>query len=74
MPTSVAFHTKPKIALDQICAAHAAEIPKGVVLMAADHGADTALRGIQPHTRVWARGCRAIAAQAMVPATGGRSR
>jgi hypothetical protein len=44
------------------------------VLMAADHGADTALRGIQPHTRVWARGCRAIAAQAMVPATGGRSR
>ncbi|WP_422652893.1 IS701 family transposase, partial [Aliidongia sp.] len=67
VPQDVSFQTKPEIALDQIRAALAAEVPKGVVLMDAGYGADTALRteitsldlayvaGIQPQTSVWAR-------------------
>src|SRR4051812_10172647 len=67
VPESVTFQTKPEIALDQIRAAVAAEIPPGVVLMDAGYGADTALRtgvsalgmayvaGVQPHTSVWTR-------------------
>jgi SRSO17 transposase len=68
VPATVAFKTKPEIALDQIRAALMAEIPRGVVLMDAGYGADTGLRteitslglayaaGIQPHTSVWAPG------------------
>lgn len=67
VPDGVVFQTKPEIALDQIRAALAAQIPGGVVLMDAGYGADTALRtgvsalgltyvaGIQPHTSVWTR-------------------
>ena len=62
VPAVVTFQTKPEIALNQIRAALAAGIPKGVVLMDAGYGADTELRteitalglayvaGIQPHT------------------------
>src|SRR3954470_22747835 len=65
VPESVTFQTKPEIALDQIRAALEAQIPRGVVLMDAGYGADTALRtgvsalgltyvaGVQPHTSVW---------------------
>ena len=68
VPESVTFQTKPEIALDQIRAAVEAQIPRGVVLMDAGYGADTALRtgvsalgltyvaGVQPHTSVWTRG------------------
>jgi SRSO17 transposase len=68
VPATVAFKTKPEIALDQIRAALAAGIAKGVVLMDAGYGADTDLRaeitslglsyvaGIQPHTSLWAPG------------------
>jgi len=67
VPKSVTFQTKPEIALDQIRAALEAQIPRGVVLMDAGYGADTALRtgvsalgltyvaGVQPHTSVWTR-------------------
>ena len=68
VPATVSFKSKPEIALDQIRAALAAGIPKGVVLMDAGYGADTGLRteitslglayvaGIQPHTSAWAPG------------------
>src|ERR687884_2070081 len=67
VPESVNFQTKPEIALDQIRAALEAQIPRGVVLMDAGYGSDTALRtgvsalglayvaGVQPHTCVWTR-------------------
>jgi hypothetical protein len=41
VPQDVSFQTKPEIAPDQIRAALAAEVPKGVVLMDAGYGADT---------------------------------
>jgi len=68
VPEAIGFATKPEIALDQIRAACAAGIPRGVVLMDAGYGADTGLRtaltslglayvgGIQPNTSVWAPG------------------
>ena len=68
VPDDVTFRTKPQIALEQIQAACAAGLPRGVVLMDAGYGADTQLRegitaldlryvaGIQPHTSVWAPG------------------
>jgi SRSO17 transposase len=68
VPATVSFKSKPEIALDQIRAVRAAEVPEGVVLMDAGYGADTRLRteitvlgltyvaGIQPHTSVWAPG------------------
>ena len=68
VPETVTFQTKPMIALEQIRAACAAGIPKGVVLMDAGYGVDTNLRseltalglayvaGIQPHTSVWPQG------------------
>jgi len=67
VPESVTFQTKPEIALDQIRAALEAPISRGVVLMDAGYGADTALRtgvsalgvtyvaGVQPHPSVWTR-------------------
>ena len=67
VPESVTFQTKPEIALDQIRTAVEAGLPRGVVLMDAGYGADTALRtgvsalgltsvaGVQPHTSVWTR-------------------
>src|ERR1700751_5033586 len=68
VPETIAFQTKPQIALEQIKAARAAGLPEGVVLMDAGYGNDTELRtaitalglryvaGIGPSTSVWAPG------------------
>lgn len=68
VPETIAFQTKPEIALTQLRAACAAGVPRGVVLMDAGYGSDTGLRtsisalglsyiaGIQPNTSVWAPG------------------
>src|SRR6187401_708464 len=68
IPETVGFLTKPEIALEQIRAACAAGLPRGVVLMDAGYGANTWLReeigalglsyvaGIPPHTSVWPPG------------------
>ncbi len=65
IPQTIAFQTKPEIALDQIKAARTAGLPQGVVLMDAGYGNDTRLRteitalsmsyvaGIGPNTSVW---------------------
>src|SRR5215831_18110114 len=65
---TIAFQTKPQIALEQIEAARAAGLPQGVVLMDAGYGNDTTLRtqitaldmryvaGIGPSTSVWVSG------------------
>lgn len=69
VPEEVRFKSKPEIALDQIRAACAAGLPRGVVLMDAGYGVSTDLRtelaalglsyvaGILPHVTVWAPGC-----------------
>jgi hypothetical protein len=44
VPQTIAFQTKPEIAFEQIKAARAAGLPKGVVLMDAGYGNDTGLR------------------------------
>ena len=44
VPDEIAFKTKPQIALEQISAACAAGVPRGVVLMDASYGSNTALR------------------------------
>ena len=68
MPPTIAFQTKPEIALEQIKAARAAGLPEGVVLMDAGYGNDTGLRtditalglryvaGVGPNTSVWPPG------------------
>src|SRR5689334_25012192 len=68
IPETVGFLTKPEIALEQIRAAHAAGLPRGVVLMDAGYGSNTWLRqeisalglvyvaGIPPQTSVWLPG------------------
>jgi SRSO17 transposase len=68
IPETMAFHTKPEIALEQIKAARSAALPQGVVLMDAGYGNDTSLRteitaldmsyvaGIGPNTSVWPPG------------------
>src|SRR5438874_7160773 len=68
VPETIAFQTKPQIALEQIKAARAAGLPEGVVLMDAGYGSDTRLRtqitalgisyvaGIGPNTSVWPPG------------------
>src|SRR5689334_16086810 len=68
IPEDIGFQTKPAIALEQIRAAAAAGVPRGVVLMDAGYGNDTDLRanlmtmelgyvaGIQSSTTVWAPG------------------
>jgi SRSO17 transposase len=68
VPEEILFQTKPEIALDQIRAALAADLPRGIVLMDAGYGNDTQLRsgvstlglsyvaGIQANTSVWAHG------------------
>src|ERR1700757_4754478 len=65
---TIAFQTKPQIALEQIKAARAAGLPEGVVLMDAGYGNDTELRtaitalgisyvaGIAARTTVWPAG------------------
>src|SRR5690348_7805489 len=66
IPEDIGFQTKPAIALEQIRAAAAAGVPRGVVLMDAGYGNDTDLRtnlstmelcyvaGIQSSTTLWA--------------------
>jgi SRSO17 transposase len=68
VPADVAFQTKPAIALDQIRAAVAADLPRGLVLSDAGYGNDTRFRdevsalgllyalGILSSTRVWPPG------------------
>ncbi|KRQ96837.1 IS701 family transposase [Bradyrhizobium valentinum] len=68
VPEKIGFQTKPEIALDQIRAACAAGLPRGVVLMDAGYGTHIDLRtavtelglpyvaGILSNTTVWAPG------------------
>src|ERR671921_855955 len=68
IPETIGFLTKPEIALEQIRAACAAGLPRGVVLMDAGYGTNTRLReeigalgltyvaGIPPQTSVWPPG------------------
>ena len=68
VPETIAFRTKPTIAIEQIKAAQTAGLPQGVVLMDAGYGNDTGLRteitslglryvaGIGPNTSVWPPG------------------
>ncbi len=68
VPEEVGFKTKPEIALEQIAAACAAGLPRGVVLMDAAYGNNSDLRsgitalgltyaaGILSNTTVWAPG------------------
>jgi SRSO17 transposase len=68
IPETIGFLSKPEIALEQIQAAYAAGLPRGVVLMDAGYGSNTRLReeigalglsyvaGIPPHTSVWPPG------------------
>jgi SRSO17 transposase len=68
IPEDVVFRTKPEIALDQIQAALAAGVPRGVVLADAGYGIDTAFRtgltqmdlsyvvGIQSSISLWPPG------------------
>jgi SRSO17 transposase len=68
VPETIAFQTKPEIALGQIKAVRTAGLPQGVVLMDASYGNDTGLRteitalgmsyvaGIGPNTSVWPAG------------------
>jgi SRSO17 transposase len=44
VPAAIKFKTKPQIALEQIRAAHAAGVPRGVVLTDASYGSNKALR------------------------------
>jgi SRSO17 transposase len=44
VPDTIAFKTKPQIALEQIRAACAAGVPRGVALMDASYGSNSALR------------------------------
>lgn len=75
IPETIAFQTKPEIALEQINAAQAAGLPQGVVLMDAGYGNDTRLRteitargmsyvaGIGPNTSVWPPGAAPLPPQ-----------
>ena len=44
VPAAIKFKTKPQIALEQIRTAHAAGVPRGVVLLDASYGSNKALR------------------------------
>jgi SRSO17 transposase len=68
VPEEIRFKTKQQIALELIQRAHAARIPRGVLLMDLDYGRDSRLRtsvsalglsyvaGIQPNVLMWAPG------------------
>jgi SRSO17 transposase len=82
VPQEISFQTKIEIALDQIRAACAAGLPRGVVLLDAGYGNDSALRtaltalelsyvaGIQPQTTVWAPGTEPLPPKPYVPGRG----
>jgi SRSO17 transposase len=75
IPQTIAFQTKPEIALEQIKAARTAGRPEGVVLIDAGYGNDTRLRteitalgmsyvtGIGAHTSVWPPGAAPLPPQ-----------
>jgi SRSO17 transposase len=75
IPETIAFQTKPEIALEQIKAARTAGLPQGVILMDAGYGSDTKLRteitalgmsyvaGIGPNTSVWPPGAAPLLTQ-----------
>jgi SRSO17 transposase len=68
VPDDIRFKTKQQIALELIQRAHAAGLPRGVLLMDLDYGRDSRLRasvsalglsylvGIQPNALMWAPG------------------
>jgi SRSO17 transposase len=82
VPEKIGFQTKPEIALDQIRAACAAGLPRGVVLMDAGYGAHIDLRtavtalelayvaGILSNTTVWAPGTGPLPPKPYVPGRG----
>ena len=82
MPEEIAFRTKPEIALEQIRAACAAGLPRGVVLMDAGYGTHSDLRtavtalelpyvaGILSNTTVWAPGTGPLPPKAWKPGHG----
>jgi SRSO17 transposase len=82
VPVEIGFQTKPEIALEQIRAACAAGLPRGVVLMDAGYGAHSDLRtavtalgltyvaGILSNTTVWAPGTGPLPPKAWVPGHG----
>ena len=75
VPDTVAFQTKPRIALDQIRQALGDGVPQGLVLADAGYGNDTAFRsglsalglayvvGVQGSTAVWASGTAPLPAR-----------
>ena len=79
VPEEVEFKTKPEIALDQIRAAAAANVPLGVVLADAAYGVNTGFReeltklglqyavGVQSSTTVWAPGEQPLPAKPRGP-------
>lgn len=83
VPDDVTFMTKPQIALGQIQAAHAADLPPGTVLMDAGYGVDAKLRmgvsalglayvaGVLPNTLAWKPGTQP-AAETAAPKKGRR--
>jgi len=82
VPEEIGFQTKPEIALDQIRAACAAGLPRGVVLMDAGYGTHIDLRravtalglpyiaGILSNTTVWAPGTGPLPPKPYVPGRG----
>ena len=68
IPNAIVFQTRPQIALDQIRAARAENVPPGVILAGAGYGADGGFRaglseiglacvvGVQPTLSVWRPG------------------
>jgi SRSO17 transposase len=82
VPEEITFKTKPEIALEQIRAACAAGLPRGVVLMDAGYGAHSELRsavtalelpyiaGILSTTTVWAPGTGPLPPKARTPGRG----
>jgi SRSO17 transposase len=68
VPEDIRFKTKQQIALELIKRAHAADLPRGVLLMDLDYGRDSRLRtgvsalglsyvaGIQPNVLMWGPG------------------
>ena len=75
IPAEVAFQTKPEIALDQIRAAVAADVDRGVILADAAYGMNTDFRdelgklklqyvvGVQSSMTVWAPGTQPLPAK-----------
>jgi SRSO17 transposase len=75
VPEEIVFQTKPEIALDQICAAAAAGVERGVVLVDAAYGINTEFRegvtalglqyvaGVQSSMTVWEPGKQPLPAK-----------